>query len=69
MKENAVKEICKELNITQKELAKEHFLSENTISQWARGVNETPKWAKKLFELLKIERKFNTIKQALKDEL
>lgn len=65
--ENIVKKVCKELNITQKELAETMGVSENTIGGWAREITETPKWAIKHFELLKIEKKYNTAKQLFTD--
>lgn len=56
---NIIKSICIELKVTQKELAELIGISENTIGSWARGITETPKWAHKIFELLKIEMKYN----------
>ncbi len=64
---NDIKKICKELNVTQKELAEIIGISENTIGGWARGITETPKWAFKLFELLKTEKKYNTAKKIFCD--
>jgi len=68
-KENIVKRTCKELGITQKELAKDIGVSEDAVSKWARGVVDTPKWAGRLFGLLLIEKKFNTIKRLISDEI
>lgn len=65
--ENDVKKICKELGVTQKELAETIGISENTIGGWARGITETPKYALKIFELLKTEKKYNTAKQIFCD--
>ena len=61
--QNLIKKTCKELNLTQKELASKMGLAENTVSQWARGVTNTPLWACRMFELLKIERQFNLMKE------
>jgi DNA-binding XRE family transcriptional regulator len=61
METNIVKETCKELGVTQKELAKDIGVAENTLGQWARGVVPTPKWAYRLFDLLKTEKKFNQL--------
>lgn len=69
MSENIVKLTCKELGVTQKELAEIIGVTEDTVSKWARGIIETPKMAIRMFDLLKIERKFNTIKQIFSDEL
>ena len=65
--ENIVKKVCKELNITQKELSEKIGISENTIGGWARGITETPKWALNHFELLKIEKKYNAAKHLFCD--
>lgn len=65
--QNIVKETAKELGMTQKELAAYMGVGENTISQWARGIIETPQWAIKMFDLLKTERKFNTIKRIISE--
>ncbi len=65
--ENIIKQTCKELGITQKELAEEIRVGENTVGQWARGKVETPKWAIKMFDLLKTEKKYNTAKHIFCD--
>ena len=67
--ENIVKKTCKELGVTQKELADNIGVTEDAVSKWARGHTETPKYAKRLFELLATEKKFNTIKRIISDEL
>lgn len=69
MSENIVKKTAKELGMTQKELAAHINVSEDTLGKWARGVIDTPKWAIKMFELLKIEKKFNTLKQIFSTEM
>ena len=66
---NIVKETAKELGMTQKELAQYIGVHEDTMSKWSRGVVDVPKWAIKLFELLKIEKKFNTLKQIFSDNI
>ena len=68
-KPNIVKQTAKELGLTQKELAEYIGVHEDTMSKWSRGKIETPKWAVKMFELLKTEKKYNTIKQIISDEL
>jgi len=50
---NLIKQICTELNITQKQLAEKMGVAEITVSQWARGVNPLPKWAEKFMTLIK----------------
>lgn len=51
--ENIIKQTCKELGITQKALAEAMGVGEQTVSSWARGINEIPVWAFKMFELMK----------------
>ncbi|ADN09249.1 conserved hypothetical protein [Sulfurimonas autotrophica DSM 16294] len=48
-KSNIVKEICKELNITQKQLAQVLEVPEGTVSSWAVK-NEIPRLGKKAIE-------------------
>lgn len=67
--ENLIKKTCKELGLTQKELAEQMGVAENTISQWARGIAPTPVWAVRMFELLKIEKQYNTIKAFFIDSI
>ena len=64
---NIVKDTAKELGMTQKQLADRMGVAENTISQWSRGIVDTPKWALEMFELLKVERKYKTIKDFIFD--
>ena len=66
---NIIKLTCKQLGMTQKELAAHINVHEETVSKWSRGIIDTPKWAIKIFELLKIEKKFNALKQTFTDEL
>lgn len=65
---NIVKNTCKILGVTQKQLAEEIGVAENTMSQWARGVVDTPKWAEKMFNLLETEKKYNTAKRIFCDK-
>jgi len=48
-KSNVVKDICKELNITQKQLAEVLEVPEGTVSSWAVK-NEIPRLGKKAIE-------------------
>jgi DNA-binding transcriptional regulator YiaG len=68
MEKNIVKETAKELGMTQKQLAEYIGVHEETVSKWSRGIVETPSWALKMFELLKTEKKYNTIKQLITGE-
>lgn len=65
--ENIIKSTAKELGLTQKELADEIGVAENTMSQWSRGIIDTPKWAIKMFDLLKTEKKYNIAKRIFCD--
>lgn len=69
MSENIVKQTTKELGMTQKELAERMGVTEDTISNWARGKIDAPKWALEMFKLLIKEKKFETIKRIISDEL
>lgn len=66
--DNIVKKVCKELGITQKELAERLGVSADTISNWAKGKTKTPKWALELFRLMKLESKLKEKDQKL-DEI
>ena len=52
VEENLVKKTCRELGITQKELAELTGYSVDTVSKWNRGVNQIPKNAVNHFKLL-----------------
>ena len=64
--ENIVKKVCKELGITQKELAEMLEVSTASISLWSKG--EIPKMAKIalecMLELKECREKLETIKKA-----
>ena len=66
--ENIVKKTCKELGITQKELAERLEVPQSTVSGWAKG--EIPKMTKLALELLiknkNLEAKFEILKEAHK---
>ena len=66
--ENIVKHTCKELGITQKELAERLGVPQSTVSGWAK--NDIPKMTKLALELLiknkNLEDKFKILKQAHK---
>lgn len=64
MDENIVKRVCKELGITQKQLAERMKVSETTITSWSKGHTQIPEWALSVFELLKCEKKYLAIKEA-----
>ncbi len=51
MSDNIVKRVCKELGITQKELAERLEIPAGTVSRWA-STDEIPKTAKVALELL-----------------
>jgi transcriptional regulator with XRE-family HTH domain len=49
IEENLVKKTCRELGITQKELAEKIGVSPEAISRWNRGTNQIPKTVELLF--------------------
>ena len=61
VEENLVKKTCKELGITQKELAERIGVSNNTVSSWKNDKQPMPKWSLKLLKLLQIEIKYNEL--------
>ncbi|MFQ6341985.1 XRE family transcriptional regulator [Campylobacter sp. VTCC 70190] len=76
-KENIVKEVCKELNITQKELSSVLGVAPNTATQWATQI-EPPQIAVNFMKLLienkkqkeqleKFKKAFDLIDEARKD--
>jgi transcriptional regulator with XRE-family HTH domain len=60
---NLVKKTCKELGITQKELAEMMGVSRQTVNNWANERAKTPKILEKLNYLLKIEEKYKCIQE------
>jgi len=74
MNENIVKKVCKELGITQKELAERMGVNDVTIRNWSSKGN-IPEWGMKFMTLLseykKIKDKAEKAKQVaiLLDEL
>ena len=65
IKSNIVKEICKELNITQKNLAEILEIPEGTVSSWAVK-NEIPRLGKKAIEFYMINVKNQKIVDSYK---
>ncbi len=64
-KDNIVKKVCKELGITQKELAERMGVNEGTVRNWSsRG--EIPEWADKFINLMLENRKYKEIYETLK---
>ena len=64
--ENIVKKVCRELNITQRELAERMEIPESTIARWKSG--DIPRLAElylnALLENIEIKAKLETIKKA-----
>ncbi|EJF05919.1 putative transcriptional regulator [Thiovulum sp. ES] len=61
--ENLVKKTCRELGITQKELAEMMGISRQSVNNWANNRTDPPKIFSRLIELLNIEKRFKTIKE------
>ncbi len=59
--ENLVKETCRELGITQKELAEMIGVSNNAVSTWKNEKKQIPKWGFRLLELIQTELKYNQL--------
>ncbi len=49
--DNIVKRVCKELGITQKELAERMGVNDGTVRKWSSS-GEIPNWAKNFMDLL-----------------
>ena len=66
MSENIVKRVCRELNITQRELAERIEIPESTIARWKGG--DLPRLAElylnALLENVELKSKLETIKKA-----
>jgi len=65
-KDNVVKAICKDLNITQKQLAEILEVPEGTVSSWAVK-NEIPRLGKKAIEFYTVSTKNQKIVDSYKD--
>ena len=66
MEENIVKKVCKELGITQKELAEKIGAAEATVRNWSAG-KEVPRWAIKSMKLLIENQKYKNLVSAIKN--
>jgi transcriptional regulator with XRE-family HTH domain len=64
--ENIVKKTCKELGITQKELAEIMGVSRQTVTNWATNRVEKPKILFKIVELLTIKNKYEILEKTFK---
>ncbi len=56
--ENLVKKTCRELGITQKELAEIFGVSRQTVNNWATKKIRIPKILETLYDLLLIKNKY-----------
>ena len=65
MEENIVKQTCKELGVTQKELAEMIGAAEATVRNWSAG-KDVPLWAIKSIALIKENKKNSEIIETLK---
>jgi DNA-binding XRE family transcriptional regulator len=64
IEENLVKKTCRELGITQKELAIKVGVSNTTISDWNNYRTPIPKWAKNSMFMLVELKEFQAIKKS-----
>jgi len=63
--ENLVKKTCRELGITQKELAERTLISERAITNWANNKLKPPKSFYRTVELLKKEEELEILKKSI----
>ena len=63
--ENLVKKTCRELGITQKELAKYFGVTPKTVSDWAMKRYSTPKHFNLTIELIKSKRDLDSLKRTI----
>ena len=62
---NLVKETCKILNITQKELAEKIGVSPRTLNEWSSGRVEIPKIGQNILTLLPLVNEYSELKKSL----
>jgi transcriptional regulator with XRE-family HTH domain len=65
--ENLVKKTCKELGITQKELAEYFGVTPKAVSNWATNKYKLPSNFNSLINLIRIEKKYNSLMNAIKN--
>ncbi len=63
--ENLVKKTCRELGITQKELAEKLGVNKNTVSDWANSHTQISTLVSTTLNLLIKEKDFNNFKKIL----
>jgi transcriptional regulator with XRE-family HTH domain len=63
---NLVKKTCKELGITQKQLAEKIGVSRVTINDWANDKTPIPKWGKNIIFYINENYELLTFKKNLK---
>jgi transcriptional regulator with XRE-family HTH domain len=69
IEENLVKKTCRELGITQKELAEKIGVSRVTINDWANERTPIPLWGNNLIFYLKENRELIKFKTTIKNLL
>ena len=65
METNLVKKTCRELGITQKELAERLGVNKNTISEWANYKTPISKLVETTLKLLTVEKEFINFKTTI----
>jgi DNA-binding XRE family transcriptional regulator len=63
--ENLVKKTCRELGITQKELAEKIGVNPRTITNWSNEDTKMPLMASKFLKILSIEKDYFELKETL----
>jgi DNA-binding XRE family transcriptional regulator len=67
--ENLVKKTCRELGITQKELAEKIGVNPKTISDWTVGRLQITPATRKLLNLLVIEKDYNKLLNTIENAI
>lgn len=65
MTPDELKRKLKEIGVSQKEFADAAGVHTNTVSQWARGINEIPLWVEKFIELYALKIKSEKAKKEI----
>ena len=69
MTPDELKRKLKEIGVSQKEFAEATGVHTNTVSQWARGINEIPPWVEKFIELYAMKLNSEKVKRDINDAI
>jgi transcriptional regulator with XRE-family HTH domain len=65
IEENLVKKTCRELGITQKELAEKIGVSKTTVSDWSNEKTPIPKWGRNSLDMIVELKEVRAIKESI----